>query len=81
MADTAVKLTLAASISGMAIYTIYFAGEKRQSKNLSSRFTKVLKRQFSEQNRWGTGKLIVHTGLFFGGCCAIKYYGDSFSVA
>lgn len=81
MAETAVKLTLAASISGMAIYSLYFAGEKSKSKSLSSRFTKTLKQQFSEKNRWSTGKLIANTGLFFGGCCAIKYYGDSFSVA
>lgn len=77
MAESAAKIVSGLVVSGLALYTLKFAGEKKVSFINS----KTLTAQFSAKNRAENGKVVAHVGAFLGLAYAIKNYGDMLSVA
>ena len=77
MAESVAKIVCGLAVSGLALYTLKFAGEKKVSFINS----KTLAAQFSVKNRAENGKVVAHVGFFLGLAYAIKNYGDMLSVA
>ena len=71
------KIVSAVVVSGLAMYTLKFAGEKK--KTLID--AKTLKSAFGPKNRAESGKVIAHASVFLGLVFAIKNYGEMLSVA